>query len=791
MTTMQSTLTSLTATPSEARRGDQRKHRIVRGPEALSFSDGTQRARQVDAFLRWLPATVRDAPGIAWERLPGRVMGYLIGTVADAPDAAAMALAMGTAMHGYGPAQQHSRCAQLYGLLRQLRTAYGVRRVADLADRSVWLRFMDGRTLHPGETHWLTAYIALTDKYLPAYLESLTAAQRQVLAPHVLPRMPASVRDEVTVHMAAVGAAARKRRRGQSDVLVPLLPLLVELAQFRAHLGRRLNDAYRTQRGRVERGEVALPHSFTHCDCLRTVNEEALTLADVQVQERNVALQFTLWDRHSWIASHPDRYTQETRWLARRHRGAYRDEVNHYFLQYTGDPDDLLWFGHLLRLHLLQDSETPSDEQRAYLRAHGEMIGFRTHRPGVLSAEQRVSIWLMHAARDNDILFDPETLYRGILYGAALATLAMTNGSRMVELLQVSATRFTELWVPEMRGERPTGHAVPILVQHLLPKGCRREEERQLFLIVEQAVPLLEEIIDGLEAAHGGAVPVVQPLRSNKQHDLGPEPYLFQWNASPDGVRGALDQMDVNMLIRFLFHGLRLRTRDGVVIRVNTHLLRHVMATDLRQNGHVPAEAVAFILHHRVADAPGPSPWQVPAATSYYSGMTEEMRLGLVAARQATLATARVAVRRVRTPAPADLDLLREHDEDLAEILAHWGTIAPTVFGYCKAGLCVRLNNRAHCLGCPYLVPHHDNLWKVARLRQMYLAQQEFLDLDGNWVDAKQARQAVRDLDDLANLMRIQIQAQRDGRYTPLVDRLVMADGHRAGVAGMLEAADE
>jgi hypothetical protein len=776
MTSMQGAVVAPATSPSAARSGDRRKRRIVRGREALSFSDGTQRARQVDAFLRWLPAMVRDAPGIAWERLPSRVMGYLIGTVADAPDAAAMALALGTAMHGYGPMQQHSRCAQLYGLLRQLRAAYGVRRLADLADRSVWLRFMDGRTLRPGETHWLAAYIALTDKYLPAYLESLTAAQRQALAPHVLPRMPASVRDEVTIHMAAVGAAARKRRRSQSDVLVPLLPLLVELAQFRAHLGRRLHDAYRIERARVERGEIALPHRFTHHDRLRTVNEEALTLADVRVQERDVALSFTLWDRHSWIASHPDRYTYETKWQARQRRGAYCDEVNHSFLEYTGDPDDLLWFGHLLRLHLLQDSEKPSDEQRAYLRAHGEMMGFRTHRPGVLSAEQRVAVWLRHAARDNDILFDPEALYRGILYGAALATLAMTNGSRMVELLQVSATRFTELRVPEMQGERPTGRTIPILVQHLLPKGCRREQERQLFLVVEQVVPLLEEIIDGLEAAHSGAIPVVQPLRSNKQHDLGPEPYLFQWNASADGARGALDQMDVNLLIRFLFHGLRLRTRDGTVIRVNTHLLRHVMATDLRQTGHVPAEAVAFILHHRIADAPGPSPWPVPAATSYYSGMTEEMRLGLVAARQAALATARVAVRRVQTPAPAALDLLMQHDEELAEVIEHWGTIAPTVFGYCKAGLCVRRNNRAHCLGCPYLVPHHDNLWKVARLRRMYLTQQEFLDADGNWVDAKQARQAVQDLDDLAALMRIQMQARHDGRYTPLVERLAVGE---------------
>lgn len=745
--------------------------------------DTGQRAAQVAAFLRWVPAPIRSAPGIAWERLPGCVMGYLIGTVGDAPDAAAMTLAMGSALDGYGPRQQHSRCAQVFGLLRRLRQAYGLQHLSDLGDRSLWLRFLANRAVRPGESHWLTAYLALTDKYLPAYLESLAAPQRQALTPYVLPRIPVSVRADITALGAAVEANARRRRRAQSDVVVPLLPLLVELAQFRRQLARRLLTVYQAERGRVDRGEVALPHRFAYRDRLRDLNEDAATVAEVQVQERDVELAFTLWDRRSWVAAHPDRYTTPTKWLVRRRRGAYRDDGNQYFLQYTGDPDDLLWFGQLLRLHLLHDGVQQSEAQRAYLQAHGEVTAFRTHRPGLLSGEQRVAHWLTHAARAEEILFDPEALYRGILYGAALATLAMTNGSRMVELLQVSASRFSELQVPELRGEHPTGRLLPILVQHLLPKGCRREEERQLFLIVEQVVPLLDEIIDHLEAAHGGVIPVIQPLRSNKEHDLRPEPYLFQWKAGPDGRRGALDQSDVNMLLRFLFHGVRLCTKDGARIRVTTHLLRHVMATDLRQNGNVPAEAVAFLLHHRVGATAGPAPWQVPAATAYYSGMTLDQRLGLVAARQTALAARRVPVRCVQTPGPADLDVLRQHDAELAEVIEQWGTIAPTVFGYCKAGLCVRQNNRAHCLGCPYLVPHHDNLWKVARLQQMYRTQGKFFDADGKWVDAKQTRRALQDLDDLATVMRIQQQARRDGGDIPMVDRLAVG-GPRQEEAG-------
>ena len=54
--------------------------------------------------------------------------------------------------------------------------------------------------------------------------------------------------------------------------------------------------------------------------------------------------------------------------------------------------------------------------------------------------------WLAEAAeRRKELIFDYEGLYRGILYGTTFTMLALSNGSRLSELLQVSWNK--EQWV--------------------------------------------------------------------------------------------------------------------------------------------------------------------------------------------------------------------------------------------------------------------------------------------------------------------------------------------------------
>jgi hypothetical protein len=280
------------------------------------------------------------------------------------------------------------------------------------------------------------------------------------------------------------------------------------------------------------------------------------------------------------------------------------------------------------------------------------------------------------------MVFDPESLYRGVLYGSTLATLALTNGSRVSELLQVSADRFKAHTYEETKQGQGARSQRVIWLQHLLPKGRRTEAERQLFPISPQAYEFLREIGSLLKETHG-SIPTVHPHPEHtKAEDLLPERYLFQWAASPDGREGAIIPQDVGTLIRFVLHGLEFSTKQGERFTVSTHLLRHVMATVARHEYKVPAEVIAFVLHHEQQGS------TIPVATQYYSQMPEEQRLKLLAEFQMDLeeqaANVLLSVPNERT--------LEHMEEDLREVFERWQTLLETAFGYCGCiSLCPRV----------------------------------------------------------------------------------------------------
>ena len=61
----------------------------------------------------------------------------------------------------------------------------------------------------------------------------------------------------------AVIAATEARRKEQSDIIVPLFPLLVELAQLRKQAAERLVKEFRRLCARATRGEITFPISLS------------------------------------------------------------------------------------------------------------------------------------------------------------------------------------------------------------------------------------------------------------------------------------------------------------------------------------------------------------------------------------------------------------------------------------------------------------------------------------------------------------------------------------------------
>lgn len=720
----------------------------------LNFSNPKERLAHIQAFLAWLPQILHEAPDIRWERLPSQVMGYLIRTVAQSPDAIPITLAVGSAMDAVKSKGLYNHCCALTKLLERLRSQYGMTMLAELSERSIWDRFVAERVISYGDLNQLTRYDTFASVHLPSYLEGLDIRQQVMWKPYLLPKLPRGFLDK-QVQSKTVIAASQSRRKEHTEVVLPLFPLLVEIAQLRKQAAERLIKEFRRLRDCASAGEIELPYQFQYVDRLFSVSERATTLSEVRLTSREVTLSFTLWNRRSWGEAHLNQCGRDTRANWAKQIRAYAPEHNTYFLQYEGPSDDLLWCGDLIEKRLL---------------GQGRRQGFVVSRPGILSPAISDAKWLRSApGRSGAVLFEPESLYRATLFATALATLSLTNGSRVSELLQVSASRFETIVVDELKNQQPTGRKIGILVQKLLPKGYAHESERQFFLISDMAIRHLKEIAELHTATSGGGIPVVHPEpHGSKAEDLMPEPYFFQWAPSQDGRVGHFVSRDVSNLLRFLFHGLTLTTRTGQPIRIAPHLLRHVLASHARTVQNIPAEAVAYLLHHRVTLPDSTRALTIPEATAYYSRLPVGQLLALLFEVQSQLFSDQ-GRSYLQAPPPQTLEQM---DEALRKAFEQWGMIGPTVLGFCSAGVCIRPDNRGICAGCPYLVPHYSNLPKAKTWRKLYVLQAKLHDDHGHAVDAQQARKVVQYLDDTIRIMEIQVQTRQDGGYLPFADTL-------------------
>ncbi|HEU5374140.1 MAG TPA: hypothetical protein VFV38_01755, partial [Ktedonobacteraceae bacterium] len=763
--------------PNSAQEKDQLIQKTRRANKFVNWT----RESQIQAFLTRLPKTLHDAPGIVWAEIPPEVMGYCIHTIGNSPDAevlAVIAVAVHGAMESYS---QRDILAKMNRLFRTLRLIHSMQSFADLRQEHIWYEWAASHKRTAETTDQVKAYSAVATGHLPHYLLRLNTVDRQRMQQYVLPPFPPDITKK---HFAAKPfmVAQQAKRKSQTDILVPLYPVLRQLVRFRKQLAERTITAIREARRKVEADEAVLPFHFQHIDTIPEINRNARSVSEVQIQGREVTMPFILWDRKTWVEHHPKRYSEAAHKEVKMETGAYAPGQNTFFVQFDGNSADLLWIGELVEHRLFQhftkqSLHLPSYRDRWELaRKLGFTNGCACSRPGLLNAGH---LWLTEVGHQNgDLVFEPEALYRAVLFGATLAMIALSNGSRASELLQVSWNKerriirtetimlLNEHGQPQMgENQTPLTKQVKLHFQHLLPKGAKAEEERQLFPLSKEALRLVGEIKTLLEVTHG-EVPVVYPSRTSAKYEhLKPERYIFQWAASPDDTLGILTIADIQVLLRFMLHGLDLYTTQGEPIRVSVHVLRHVMATHARQYRKVPPEAIAyFFLHHRLKELTGQVP-SLSEISEYYTLMTEEQRFAVIRAdldEQEELDHALLQ----SAPTPRDLEQM---NADLQAVFELWHALHPTALGNCGCpGLCPRGNDRALCLGCSYLVTDPERMGVALSWRTSYAKRAELLEAQGNFIDARQARIKVQQLNDVINVMRLQLQAEADGSYIPL-----------------------
>jgi len=110
--------------------------------DRYAFSHPAERTNHVRLFFAWLLPVLRDAPGIEWDQLPSQVMGHLVRSVADHPDAIPIALAVGCAAHAMKRNTLVHVSSMLLTLCRRLRAHYGITQISQLQGREVWMRFV-------------------------------------------------------------------------------------------------------------------------------------------------------------------------------------------------------------------------------------------------------------------------------------------------------------------------------------------------------------------------------------------------------------------------------------------------------------------------------------------------------------------------------------------------------------------------------------------------------------------------------------------------------------------------
>lgn len=562
----------------------------------LNFSDDN-RDLHLQAFFNWLPTEFHEMPLIDWTQLPSRTIGYFVNTVGDSPFAVPLAIAAFAGVEPQKPRNLLQRLSAIYNILSGIQAHCGVQDIAGLTS-NVWETFVTGKNLAPKDYAYFRMYAVCTGEHIPAYLEKLNPRQYAHVKPYVLPRLPRKFLQKY-LPTTASREGEKQRRKEKSDVLVPLHTLLIALVRFRKQSIQRLWSAYYEALTQAQIPSRDLPLFFSYEDELVTINHDAQTIADVRLEKRPVTLRFRLWDLRSWVKEHSKSYSRATRGDAKNGKKGFAKQQ--FFIECLNPAEELLWFGDLIKYRIFHQQEpgsiSPEDAQhrRQILAQIGTVLGLTCAHRGVLTPGPDLSKFLSNATtRTDTLLFDAEALCRGALFASALAALALTNGCRMCELLQVSADRFkVRPYVVKGAGQSTEEQRV-MRLQHLLPKGKSTEAERKLFPISDWTWELLCEIAEELRRAHEGRIPVVHIHPDNlKSDELSPERYLFQWDATPDGKSGAFAPEDVTNLLRFILYGLEFRTKEGEPFSVSVHLLRHVMA--FRGVENIPPEEPAEV----------------------------------------------------------------------------------------------------------------------------------------------------------------------------------------------------
>lgn len=685
---------------------------------------------KVSPLVLQAPKTCGDPTG-KWKTVHDKAVRYLERNIVGKPWADQTTLAVAVMV------AHHLDLNSIMGTLRSLNTRWnklfpvlGLQMLADWNGTIHMKSYLEADILPedtPGNrlTFWKNYTSVVNHTY--RWLRSLPDSDQERYRSFVLPYIDSKELEEYTSYKQIL-ERQRQKRKAETDALMPNFLEIRAQAHLRFNKMERLHEGWIQATQTIVEQNLSLPFKFSY--------EEA--------QER---LHFIIWDRRSFALAHQNLYNSATIKKAHQGTGSYRDQVNRPFLEFVraerlndDAPPEGLWFEEMVKVGVigqagqrLQGQELATKRQDwlktwGYGRDDDELSApFRVQVTGVLNWTKPDGAYIgLTQVKTGKVFIPVEPFYIATLFGLLAIELFTTTGMRINELLQIRLTEeaFTRIEIPaSVEGQPPSVR----YAFHLIPKGERTDKSHEFF-IAPETTKLLVKVAKMLESHYGlkpdvgESLPMI-PFNADhaRSHRFGEAPYLLQYNSRHLGDR------DITACMRFLLHGMIFQTREGKLVVLKAHLLRHGFANHAVQIEKIPIDIVADWLHQKDLDVT----WYYAQATQSQSAEYSDLFLSKLSSHF------NLKEFIARTP--------EEMLEQVQEALKRTGTMNKVVGGDCTFhGLCL---HGLVCPGCIHNVPNPDERHHIVRQRNWSMKELEYNLHHGLLVEVEKCKDLIRRYD--------------------------------------------
>ncbi|NRR22797.1 site-specific integrase [Brevibacillus sp. MS2.2] len=531
-------------------------------------------------------------------------------------------------------------------------------------------------------------------------------------------------------------------RKNETDAIVPHYVKIRAEAHLRWNRLNRLRNKYREVVNKIT-SKTSLPIEFWYDDI------------DTNLEHQNgERFYFRLWDRSSFVLAHPENYSSDTLGHAKRRTSSYAKEE--FFLEFIKAEDvktgssvgcEGFWFSDLLCYKVIGKwyAGCPDEEkdikkqfllQWGYGDEHNKELypaPFDAEIGGLLKQGQFVT---MNQENAEGVLINVEPLYAAATFGVAAVDILTTTGARANELLQISSTKECIVVANDTS-------LVPPLKRYILRVVPKGRDTLENYYVSEETIKLLSKIKSLLrEHYQQEKIPCVK-YRDQRDHLFDSKPYFFQYKHKH------FNKKIINICVRFLLHGIVMKTPEGKQVTLKSHLLRHAFATHAVQVEKLPIDVVGALLHQKNL-----------RVTEYYSEPTPSMISQHVHDWLSVTAT-HLNVSEAILRAPTELQ------ETIKELSTKAGTLTQVTGGICSIDALCPI--KFACVGCSAKVPVPEKKNEIEDMKSWAIESKAFFDKKGQILESRKLNEVIRNCNKELQEIESIVGYRKDEKYDPEV----------------------